>query len=80
MSIVFTVEKITHFTFSAGSTYAEVMSIKGDDMHFYEYLEKALQNRNPTEGITAALYANDQRWARFRQEKRFQDLLKRYWK
>ena len=61
-------------------TYAEVMSIKGDDAHFYEYLEKALQNRNPTEGITAALYANDQRWARFRQEKKFQDLLKRYWK
>ena len=33
---------------------------------FYEYLEKALKNRNPTVGITAALYANDQRWARFR--------------
>ena len=32
----------------------------------------------PTE--RAALYADDQRWARFRQEKRFQDLLKRYWK
>ena len=61
-------------------TYAEVMALKGDDTRFFAYLEKALQNRNPTEGITAELYAHDNRWERFRQQKKFQDLLKKYWK
>ena len=36
-------------------TYAEVMLLKGDTGRFYDYFEKALQNRNPTGGITAEL-------------------------
>jgi tetratricopeptide (TPR) repeat protein len=59
-------------------TYAEVMLLKGNSERFYDYLEKALQNRNPTEGITAELYAVDKRWEPVREEKRFQDLLKKY--
>lgn len=61
-------------------TYAEVMALKGDDARFFAYLEKALQNRNPTEGITAELYAQDNRWAKYKQQKKFQDLLKKYWR
>jgi tetratricopeptide (TPR) repeat protein len=59
-------------------TYAEVMLQKGDMIRFYDNLEKALQNLNPTEGITAEFYATDKRWEKVRTEKRFQDLLKKY--
>ena len=59
-------------------TYAEVMALKGDMPHFYEYIENALKNRNPTEGITSELYARDHRWEKYRNEKRFKDLLKKY--
>jgi tetratricopeptide (TPR) repeat protein len=61
-------------------TYAEVMLQKGDMLRFYDYIEKALQNLNPTEGITAELYAADKRWEKVRGEKRFQDLLSKYGK
>ncbi len=59
-------------------TYAEIMAITGDTTRFYVYLEKALQNPNPTEGITAERYAVDKRWEMFWQQPRFQNLLKRY--
>ncbi len=59
-------------------TYAEVMVLKGDSAHFYEYLENALKNRNPTEGITSELYAKDHRWEKFKNEERFKNLLKKY--
>ena len=59
-------------------TYAEIMSIKGDSTRFYAFIEKALQNPNPTEGITAELYAQDKRWEAFRNRPRFQNLLKKY--
>lgn len=63
---------------NAWDTYAEVMALTGDNTRFYIYLEKALQHRNPTEGITAELYAQDHRWEKYKQEKKFQDLLKKY--
>lgn len=59
-------------------TYAELMSLKGDIPHFYEYIENALKNSNPTEGITAEIYAQDHRWEKFSTEKRFKDLLGKY--
>jgi tetratricopeptide (TPR) repeat protein len=59
-------------------TYAEVMLVKNDLPRFYDCIEKALQNLNPTEGITSELYAVDKRWERVRGEKRFQDLLTKY--
>lgn len=61
-------------------TYAEIMAITGDTTRFYTYLEKALQNPNPTEGITAERYAVDKRWEAFRQQPRFQNLLKKHTK
>ncbi len=59
-------------------TYAEIMAITGDTTRFYAFLEKALQNPNPTEGITAERYAVDKRWDAFRQQPRFQNLIKKY--
>ena len=59
-------------------TYAEIMAITGDTARFYSYLERALQNPNPTEGITAERYAVDKRWDAFRQKAQFQNLLKKY--
>ena len=59
-------------------TYGEVMLVKNDLPRFYDCIEKALQNLNPTEGITSELYAVDKRWERVRGEKRFQDLLAKY--
>jgi hypothetical protein len=59
-------------------TYAEIMAITGDTTRFYAFLEKALQNPNPTEGITAERYAVDKRWDVFRQQPRFQNLIKKY--
>jgi tetratricopeptide (TPR) repeat protein len=59
-------------------TYAEVMLVRNDTLRCYDFLEKALQNLNPTEGITSELYAVDRRWERLRGEKRFQDLLMKY--
>ncbi len=59
-------------------TYAEIMAITGDSSRFYEYIEKALQNPNPSEGITAELYAQDRRWEAFYHRPRFQNLLKKY--
>lgn len=63
---------------NALDTYAEIMSITGDTTRFYEYIEKALQNPNPTEGITAELYTADKRWEAFWHRPRFQSLLKKY--
>lgn len=59
-------------------TYAELMMLKGDIEHFYQYIENALKNRNPTEGVTAEFYAKDHRWEKFKNEKRFKDLLLKY--
>lgn len=59
-------------------TYAEIMAITGDTTRFYAFLEKALQNPNPTEGITAERYAVDKRWDAFKQQRRFQNLIKKY--
>ncbi|MBL7815294.1 MAG: hypothetical protein JNL70_09795 [Saprospiraceae bacterium] len=59
-------------------TYAEIMSLTGDTTRFYLYLERALQNPNPTEGITADLYALDKRWDNFKHQSRFQNLIKKY--
>jgi tetratricopeptide (TPR) repeat protein len=63
---------------NALDTYAEIMSIRGDSIQFYAFIEKALQNPNPTEGITAEYYAQDKRWEAFRNRPRFQNLLKIY--
>ena len=63
---------------NALDTYAEIMSITGDTTQFYAYFEKALQNPNPTEGITAELYAVDKRWEAFWHKPRFQNLIKKY--
>ena len=63
---------------NALDTYAEIMAITGDTTRFYSYIEKALQNPNPTEGITAERYAVDKRWEMFWQQPRFQNLLKKY--
>ena len=65
---------------NALDTYAEIMSITGDMPRFYSFLEKALQNPNPTEGITAELYAVDKRWEAFRNQPKFQNLIKKYGK
>jgi hypothetical protein len=54
------------------------MLVRNDTLRCYDFLEKALQNLNPTEGITSELYAVDRRWERLRGEKRFQDLLMKY--
>lgn len=59
-------------------TYSEIMAVTGDTARFYVYFEKALQNANPTEGITAELYAVDKRWEAFRNQPRFQNLIKKY--
>jgi tetratricopeptide (TPR) repeat protein len=59
-------------------TYSEIMAITGDSIRFYSFIEKALQNPNPTEGITAEFYAQDMRWAAYWQRPRFQNLLKKY--
>ncbi len=59
-------------------TYAELMLLKSDTTRFYNCLEQALKNRNPTEGISAEAYAEDGRWKAFWQQKRFVDLLKKY--
>lgn len=59
-------------------TYAELMLLKGDTSRFYNCLEQALKNHNPTEGISSEAYTEDERWAMFRGEKRFVDLLKKY--
>ncbi len=59
-------------------TYAEIMAITGDTTRFYAFIEKALQNPNPTEGITAERYAVDKRWDMFRQQPQFQNLIKKY--
>lgn len=59
-------------------TYAEIMMLKNDTTHFFQYIEKALQNSNPTQGITADYYAQDARWANFRTMTDFQRLLKKY--
>lgn len=59
-------------------TYAELMVLEGDSTRFYEYIEKALQNSNPTEGVTSQVYATDNRWAMFRTTPHFQFLLKKY--
>lgn len=59
-------------------TYAEIMAITGDTTRFYAFIEKALQNPNPTEGITAERYAVDKRWDMFRHQPRFQNLIKKY--
>ncbi len=63
---------------NALDTYAEIMSITGDTTRFYAFFEKALQNPNPTEGITAELYAVDKRWESFRNRQTFQNLIKKY--
>lgn len=59
-------------------TYAEIMVLKNDTTHFYDYIEKALQNSNPTQGITSQYYATDARWLPFRNTPDFQRLLKKY--
>lgn len=59
-------------------TYAEIMMLKNDTTHFLTYIEKALQNSNPTQGITSKYYETDARWANFRQLNDFQKLLKKY--
>jgi tetratricopeptide (TPR) repeat protein len=59
-------------------TFAEVMLTKNDTLRYFDCLEKALQNLNPTEGITAELYSKDKRWERMWGEKRFQYLIKKY--
>lgn len=63
---------------NALDTYAEIMTKIGDTARFYAFLEKALQNPNPTEGITAELYAVDKRWEMFHNQPRFQNLIKKY--
>ena len=63
---------------NALDTYAEIMTKIGDTARFYTFLEKALQNPNPTEGITAELYAVDKRWETFHNQARFQNLIKKY--
>jgi tetratricopeptide (TPR) repeat protein len=59
-------------------TYAEIMAIKNDTTRFLQYIEKALQNSNPTQGITAEYYSEDARWINFRKMADFQNLLKKY--
>jgi tetratricopeptide (TPR) repeat protein len=59
-------------------TYAELMLIKGDTLRFYNCIEQALKNHNPTEGVSAEGYAKDARWQKMWGEKRFENLLKKY--
>ena len=59
-------------------TYAELMLIKGDTLRFYNCIEQALKNHNPTEGVSAEGYAKDVRWQRFWEDKRFVNLLVKY--
>ncbi len=59
-------------------TYAELMWTKGDTLRFYNCLEQALKNHNPTEGVSAEDYAKDARWQQVWEQKRFQLLLKKY--
>jgi tetratricopeptide (TPR) repeat protein len=59
-------------------TYSELMLLKGDTSRFYNCIEQALKNHNPTEGVSADGYAKDARWEKFWGEKRFQNILKKY--
>ena len=59
-------------------TYSELMLLKGDTARFYNCLEQALKNHNPTDGVSSDGYATDARWEKFWNEKRFRDLLKKY--
>jgi Tfp pilus assembly protein PilF len=59
-------------------TYSELMLLKGDTTRFYNYIEQALKNHNPTEGVSSDGYATDARWEEFWGDKRFQNLLKKY--
>jgi tetratricopeptide (TPR) repeat protein len=59
-------------------TYAELMLIKGDTARFYNCIEQALKNHNPTEGVSAEGYAVDARWQKVWKEKRFSELLTKY--
>ena len=59
-------------------TYSELMLLKGDTSRFYNCIEQALKNHNPTEGVSSDGYATDARWEKFWGEKRFQNLLKKY--
>jgi tetratricopeptide (TPR) repeat protein len=59
-------------------TYAELMLVKGDTLRFYNCIEQALKNHNPTEGVSSENYKKDARWQRFWGDKRFLDLLKKY--
>jgi tetratricopeptide (TPR) repeat protein len=59
-------------------TYAELMLIKGDTLRFYNCIEQALKNHNPTEGVSAEGYAVDGRWQKVWVEKRFRQLLTKY--
>jgi tetratricopeptide (TPR) repeat protein len=59
-------------------TYAELMLIKGDTLRFYNCIEQALKNHNPTEGVSAEGYAKDARWQKIWTEKRFVNLLTKY--
>ena len=54
------------------------MLLKQDTSRFYNCIEQALKNHNPTEGVSSDGYAADARWERFWGEKRFLDLLKKY--
>lgn len=59
-------------------TYSELMLLKSDTTRFYNCIEQALKNHNPTEGVSSDGYATDGRWEGFWGEKRFKDLLKKY--
>ncbi len=59
-------------------TYSELMLLKGDTSRFYNCIEQALKNHNPTEGVSSDGYATDARWEKFWGHKRFRDLLKKY--
>jgi tetratricopeptide (TPR) repeat protein len=59
-------------------TYAELMLIKGDTSRFYNCIEQALKNHNPTEGVSAEGYATDARWQKVWRDKKFKELLAKY--
>lgn len=59
-------------------TYAELMLLKNDTTRFYNCVEQALKNHNPTEGISSTGYAIDKRWEKFWTDKRFLAVLKKY--
>ena len=59
-------------------TYSELMLLRQDTSRFYNCIEQALKNHNPTEGVSSDGYATDARWEKFWREKRFRDLLEKY--